>query len=93
MPQHNSMVPLRPSEVFSCAYPQQKKAPTEKSRLVVHLSTPVHYNIINHRDKGKGPASSKKDGKGIMIASAYTNFGVEILRAQKGVAKRSGKWQ
>lgn len=76
MAQHSFMVPLRPTLL-------QFDMRTQKENRKIVCIYPLHYNIINHRDKGEG----KKKGKRVEAnkkkrdndASAYTNFKTENL--------------
>lgn len=53
------MVPLRPLDALQLD--KQSPEHNEKKKIVEQrlsfCSYPLHYNIINHRDKEKGPAN------------------------------------
>jgi hypothetical protein len=77
MAEHSFMVPLRPTPFTVLQFDvERKKANKQSLSFCIY---PVHYNIINHRDKEKGLRPTQKNrGKKDNDASGYTNFKAEI---------------
>lgn len=79
MEQHSFMVPLRPTPFTVLQFDIEEWE--QKEILCIY---PLHYNIINHRDKGEKKAFDQRERKEVEEkrdndASAYTNFETENL--------------
>lgn len=66
---------------FTVWFPDKPSREGTKLRFCIY---PLHYNIINHRDKGEKDPTGSKKGEKIEKekdndASAFANFWVEIL--------------